>query len=147
MSGPITWERLSPGALDVIGTSALLRLLARAPSDCERFLSLLRCRSLLTHGEAIEALWGEKADGGPLYAQNILAIYASRLRRAGHPIETYPGVGYRLQEPLTISRRIKAKRRLLLIASPSIGTGRVTTELPKKQASAPKTSTGELGLL
>jgi|ERR1700680_5098302 hypothetical protein len=86
------------GELHVIGTIALLRLLPGVPTDRERFLSLLRSRSLLTHADAINALWGEGANGGPLYAQNILAIYVSRLRRAGHLIENYRGIGYRIRD-------------------------------------------------
>jgi DNA-binding response OmpR family regulator len=83
----------------VIGTAALLRLLPQVRTDRERLLSLLRSRSLVTHADAIEALWGKEANGGPLYAQHILAIYVSRLRRAGHSIENYRGIGYRIPKP------------------------------------------------
>jgi hypothetical protein len=88
------------GDLHVIGTAALLWLLPQVRTDRERLLSLLRSRSLVTHADAIEALWGEDANGGPLYAQHILAIYVSRLRRAGYPIENYRGVGYRIRKPV-----------------------------------------------
>src|ERR1700686_1971916 len=47
------------GDLHVIGTAALLWLLPQARTDRERLLSLLRSRSLVTHADAIEALWGE----------------------------------------------------------------------------------------
>src|ERR1700751_3058750 len=87
------------GELHVIGTTALLRLLPELRSDRERFLSMLRLRTFLPHADAIKALWGDNSDGGPLYAQHILAIYVARLRRAGHSIENYRGIGYRIQEP------------------------------------------------
>jgi len=75
-----------------------LRLLPQNRSDRERFLSLLRSRAFLTHADAIEALWGEHSEGGPLFAQHILAIYVSRLRRAEHSIENYRGIGYRIRQ-------------------------------------------------
>jgi hypothetical protein len=91
-------KSLAGGELHVTGTTAMLQWLPRVSTDAERFLSLLRSSPLLTHANAVKALWGESANGGPLYAQNILATYVSRLRRAGHSIENYPGVGYRLRE-------------------------------------------------
>jgi hypothetical protein len=87
------------GELHVIGITAFLRLLPELHSDRERFLSMLRLRTFLPHADAIKALWGDNSDGGPLYAQHILAIYVARLRRAGHAIENYRGIGYRIQEP------------------------------------------------
>lgn len=86
------------GELHVIGTKRLLRALPIIRTDRERFLSVLRSRSLVTHADAIEALWGANENGGPLYAQHLLAIYVTRLRRAGHLIENHRGVGYRIQE-------------------------------------------------
>src|ERR1700751_5414952 len=87
------------GGLHVIGITAVLGLFAGLHSDRERFLSMLRSRTFLPHADAIKALWGDNSDGGPLYAQHILAIYVARLRRAGHAIENYRGIGYRIQEP------------------------------------------------
>ena len=84
--------------LHVVTAKALLQALPVIHTDRERFLSLLRSRPFVTHADAIEALWGRNENGGPLYAQHILAIYVSRLRRAGHVIENYPGLGYRIQE-------------------------------------------------
>jgi hypothetical protein len=86
------------GELHLIGTAGLLLTLPQVPTNRERFYCLLQSRALLTHADAIEALWGEGANGGPLYAKNILAIYVSRLRRTGHSIDNYPGVGYRLRK-------------------------------------------------
>jgi hypothetical protein len=86
------------GELHLTGTAGLLRALPQVPTNRQRFFCLLQSRSLLTHADAIEALWGDGANGGPLYAKNILAIYVSRLRRTGHSIDNYPGVGYRLQK-------------------------------------------------
>jgi hypothetical protein len=77
----------------------MLQWLPRVSTDAERFLSFLRSSPFLTHANAVKALRGESANDGPLCAQNILAAYISRLRRAGHSIENYPGVGYRLREP------------------------------------------------
>ena len=94
--------RKSPdGELHVIGAGVLLRLLSQSRSDRERFLSMLRSRPFLTHADAIAALWGEHGDGGPLFAQHILAIYVSRLRRAGHLIENHRGMGYRIRQPVS----------------------------------------------
>lgn len=84
--------------LHIVTTRALLQALPVVRTDRERFLSLLRSRPFVTHADAIDALWGTNENGGPLYAQHILAIYVSRLRRAGHEIENYPGLGYRIQE-------------------------------------------------
>jgi hypothetical protein len=91
--------------LHVITRKALLQALSGVQTDRERFLSLLRSRPLVTHADAIEALWGTSEHGGPLYAQNILAIYVSRLRRAGHVIENYAGIGYRIHEGRTAHRK------------------------------------------
>jgi len=91
------------GHLHVIGIAGLLELLPETRTDRERFLSMLRSRPFVTHADAIEALWGKHENGGPLYAQHILAIYVSRLRRSGYVIENYRGIGYRfggvLSEP------------------------------------------------
>jgi DNA-binding response OmpR family regulator len=92
-------DDLSSGVLHVIGMPAMLRVLPEIRSERERFLCMLRSRPVLTHADAIEALWGEDGNGGPLYAQHILAIYVSRLRRAGYLIENYQGFGYRLRQP------------------------------------------------
>jgi hypothetical protein len=86
------------GELHRIGTAAMLRVLPQIRTDRERFLSVLRSRSFVSHADAIEALWGQNRNGGPLYAQNILAIYVSGLRRAGHSIENYRGIGYRIRD-------------------------------------------------
>ena len=59
---------------------------------------MLRSRNLLPHTDAIEALWGANSHGAPLFAQYILAIDVARLRRAGHAIENYRGIGYRIRE-------------------------------------------------
>jgi len=91
-------QPLTGGELHVIDTKALLRALPDIRTDRDRFLSVLRSRPLVTHADAIEALWGANENGGPLYAQQILAIYVSRLRRAGYPIENYRGIGYRIRE-------------------------------------------------
>ena len=85
------------GQLHVVTAKAFLQILPVINTDRERFLSLLRSRPLVTHAEAIDALWGTSENGGPLYAQHILAIYISRLRRAGHVIENYRGFGYAIQ--------------------------------------------------
>ncbi len=37
---------------------------------------------------AIDLLWGNDPDGGPLYAKNIVAVTIHRLRQEGHKIET-----------------------------------------------------------
>jgi hypothetical protein len=92
-------DLLIGGTLHVVGSAALLRVLPEIRSDRERFLWMLRSRPVLTHAEAIEALWGEDGNGGPLYAQHILAIYVARLRKAGHSIENCRGAGYRMLQP------------------------------------------------
>jgi DNA-binding response OmpR family regulator len=86
------------GELHIIGMKAFLRALPVIRTDRERLLSMLRSRPFVTYSDAIEALWGGNEDGGPLYAQHILGIYVSRLRRAGHLIENFHGIGYRIQE-------------------------------------------------
>ncbi len=45
----------------------------------------------------IDLLWGDDPDGGPLNAQNVIAVMVHRLRQQGHKIETWHGIGLRMR--------------------------------------------------
>lgn len=78
-------------ALDIVGTSALLRSLPRA-----NHLQIMA--GLLTYGEpvcahqVIEILWGDREDGGPLEAQHQINIYLHWLRKFGWKIRKHHGL-------------------------------------------------------
>ena len=51
----------------------------------------------IPYDAAIDLLWGNDPDGGPLHAKNVLAIIVHRLRKQGYKIETWSGVGLRMK--------------------------------------------------
>ena len=44
-----------------------------------------------------DVLWGGREDGGPLDAQHIIRHYVYLLRKEGHSIETWTGVGLKMR--------------------------------------------------
>lgn len=36
----------------------------------------------------VDRLYGDREDGGPVTAENVVAVMVHKLRKAGHPIET-----------------------------------------------------------
>lgn len=48
------------------------------------------------HEEIWDALWGDRSDGGPDWADRAIAVYACKLRRRGYNIKTVYGKGYQL---------------------------------------------------
>ena len=48
--------------------------------------------------EAIEdLLWGDREDGGPLCVSGVMHQMVLKLRRKGHTIETWSGIGIRMR--------------------------------------------------
>ena len=48
--------------------------------------------------DAIEdVIWGGNEDGGPLFSKQIIHRYAYQLRKQGHTIEAWTGVGLKMR--------------------------------------------------
>lgn len=55
-----------------------------------------RAGAFVSKSELIERIWGQREDGGPLSAVNIISVTVRRLRQSGLPVESVRGLGYRL---------------------------------------------------
>lgn len=71
-----------------------------APNElAARLLMRLQASSgeVVTHAELVSQAYGDRADGGPLYALNTISRTIQHLRDAGFSIRNVHGRGYRLE--------------------------------------------------
>lgn len=66
-------------------------------ADILRQALLWQCDRFVPYPAVIDLLWGDQADGGPLYAIPIIHQYVLKLRQEGHVIETWWGIGIRMR--------------------------------------------------
>lgn len=72
----------------------------RPPSVRRRIVGTLALAhgDLVTRKELIEAVYGDKEDGGPLDAEPSIKVIIHHLRREGWPIRSHWGRGYSLRD-------------------------------------------------
>jgi DNA-binding response OmpR family regulator len=78
----------------------------------------------VSRNELWETLWGDDHDGGPLWANQIIHVYATTLRQLGIQVECFRGFGWRIprdargprvRDRIVIAPKERRKRDYLLI--------------------------------